>query len=252
MTISGRLYLAYNLALEDLRERYRRSLIGLFWIPIGFLVFAATKIFIFGSVIKGTGSNFGPWLIIGLAVWYFISPSITDGTQVYVKSKSWIMSSDLPYSTYIFQKVIKNLINFFILLAPVTIIIGILGVKFSFLFFSMFIILLILLTGSAIGVSLLLAPICVHYRDLIHLFDTMMRVMIFGTPIIRVPIKGEITELIANINPFYHYIQLVRQPLLENTAPTSSLIICVALTVGVITAGFFVNQAYYRSISIRV
>ena len=46
-----------NLALEDLRDRYRRTVLGLTWIIASFGLFVAVKVFVFGQLTKVSGRS---------------------------------------------------------------------------------------------------------------------------------------------------------------------------------------------------
>ncbi|MEM1087888.1 MAG: hypothetical protein AAGH90_09165, partial [Pseudomonadota bacterium] len=107
----GRFGLSTSLAWEDLKDRYRRSVIGLIWIVFAFLGFIVIKALIFTSVFKGDEYDYFSHLVIGFAIFGFISASIPGGADVYATNKVWILSTDLPYTVYSNMLVIRSMIE---------------------------------------------------------------------------------------------------------------------------------------------
>ena len=46
-----------NLALEDLRDRYRRTVLGVAWIAISFALFVGVKVLVFGRCPRRAPAN---------------------------------------------------------------------------------------------------------------------------------------------------------------------------------------------------
>ena len=84
------------LARSDIRQRYRRSTLGPFWITISTGVMIACLGFIFGKIFKSPISEFLPFLAAGLILWGFISQVITEATTVFVSSEAIIKQLPIP------------------------------------------------------------------------------------------------------------------------------------------------------------
>src|SRR4029079_6454540 len=72
------------LAIEDVRQRYRRSVLGPFWITITQAILIATLSFVFGSILGSNISTLLPSLSIGIILWAFISGSVQDGCTSFI------------------------------------------------------------------------------------------------------------------------------------------------------------------------
>ena len=84
-----------------------------------------------------------------------------------------------------------------------------------------------------------LGVICLKFRDLEHLTGTAMRMIFFLSPVIWMP--EQVAELLGvlKLNPFFHYITLVRAPILDGSLPIESWQIVGAINlVGVCVAIF--------------
>ena len=64
------------LGWQDVRQRYRRSALGPFWITIGMAVMIATIGIVFGQIFKTPLYDFFPFLAIGTILWSFMSTVI--------------------------------------------------------------------------------------------------------------------------------------------------------------------------------
>ena len=93
--------------------------------------------------------------------------------------------------------------------------------------------------------SFVFGIIGVRYRDLSEVFTALSRIFLLATPIIWMPDfggRGEIIGAYLDYNPFYHFLEIFRAPLLGNQIEALSWYV-----VGAITAiGFIVSFLFYR------
>src|SRR6266568_521897 len=68
----------------DIRQRYRRSMIGPFWITLSMAVMIGTLGVVYSSLFKQEISEFVPYLAAGFCIWFLISAMITEGTMLFV------------------------------------------------------------------------------------------------------------------------------------------------------------------------
>ena len=107
------LSLPFLLAKADIRQKYRRSSLGPFWITISTGVMIACIGLIFGGLFKSPTEDFLPFLTAGLIFWTFISNCLLDATQVFVNSEAIIKQLPIPLFSHVLRMVIRN---FYILL----------------------------------------------------------------------------------------------------------------------------------------
>ena len=98
------IYLAYS----DIRQRYRRSSLGPFWITISMGVTIACIGIIFGSIFKSPMSEFLPFLSAGLIIWGFISSVLTEATTVFPNAEGIIRQLPIPLFSHIFRMIMRN------------------------------------------------------------------------------------------------------------------------------------------------
>ncbi len=226
----GRVSLWSRLALTDIEELYKRSVLGMAWVALAFALFIFVKILIFGSITIIDERYFSIWLSIGFWVWTLFQSIVVEGSRTFLSARGWILGTKLPLSIYAIQVLTRALIRFSFSL-PV--------VVSLFLFFkwiptiewlwSLGGIIAIVING--LWITLFLATLCSRYNDLIHLTQSVMRVMFFVTPILYVPEQmGDRAHLLI-FNPFTHYIAIVRDPIMGLGIPILSWQVVIAMTV---------------------
>lgn len=220
-----------TLAIEDLRDRFKRTLIGMIWIPVTFLLFVGVKILIFSQLNGASLQEFTVFVVIGYWVWQNINSNIVDGCYVFIRSAGYIKSSPLPYTVYILQSVFRNNITSTYNLGVILVLFLIVGIKPSVEFLYILPAYLIY-TLNATWVGMFLGVMSARFRDITHLVQSLLRVVFFMTPIIWLPEElGRLGKLIAFYNPFTHFIEIIRHPLMHQTFPQDSWLIVLCITV---------------------
>lgn len=97
------------LAYSDIRQRYRRSSFGPFWITISMGVTIACIGIIFGNIFKAPMREFLPFLSAGLILWSFISCVLTDATTVFPNAEGIIRQLPIPLFTHIYRMIMRNI-----------------------------------------------------------------------------------------------------------------------------------------------
>lgn len=203
------------LAFSDIRQRYRRSSLGPFWITISMGVTIACIGIIFGSLFKSPMHEFLPFLTIGLILWGFISSTLTEATTVFPSAEGIIRQLPIPLYSHIIRMVTRNLYILFhnLLVVPIVFLCVGKGINWSiFLFVPGFIILLL----NLCWIALFLAVICARFRDLTQIVVSVLQIFFHITPIIWMPklLPARQALMFLEPNPFFHLITIVREPLL--------------------------------------
>lgn len=208
--------LAGMLGWQDVKQRFRRSVLGQFWITISMAVLIGTLAMVFGGVFKVKMDEFLPFLSIGFIYWAFISNTVSEGCTAFSSSDAIIKQLPLPMFLHIFRVLWRNII----VLAHNVIII-----PFVFLIFlkppSLIILMsfigLLLNTFVLAWVALMLGILCTRYRDLPQIVQSLLQVGFYVTPIIWLPnlLAGSKRGfLLLDMNPLFHMIEIVRAPIL--------------------------------------
>jgi len=234
-----------RLGWQDVRQRYRRSLLGPFWITISAAAMIGGIGLVYSRLLRQQTDEYIPFLTVGLLGWFFIAALINDACTAFVGAEQLIKQVKLPLTVHVWRVIWRNLI---ILAHNVLILVPV------FLYYhwavdasaalSILGVLLIALNGFLLGIALGL--VCARFRDVPPIVANLVQLAFFVTPVMfQTRALGNQTW-IAQVNPFFHFLELVRAPLLGSELPVGSWIYALAATLvcGLITIGLFIR---YRS-----
>jgi lipopolysaccharide transport system permease protein len=202
------------LSWQDVRQRYRRSIIGPFWITISNAVLIGAIGFVFGRIFS-SDPHFIPSLAIGVTLWTFVSSCIIEGCSSFMAAEQIIKQLPIPLFVHIERVVMRNLIIFAhnAVIIPVVLIFA--GNEWSWLAVLGFVG-FCLVIANLLWMALLAAILCTRYRDLPQIIANAMQVAFYATPIVWIPAVLGANSWMLQANPFYHLLEVVRSPLLAN------------------------------------
>jgi lipopolysaccharide transport system permease protein len=207
--------LAGVLGWQDIRQRYRRSSLGPFWLTISMGVLIGALGLVFGSLFDSPMKEFLPFLTLGFIVWGLISTTLNEACTGFITAEALIKQISLPLFTHILRVVWRNLIIFAhnIIIFPLIVIVFWLPLPATALFSIAGLILLMI---NLSWMALLLSVFCTRYRDIPQIVSNLLQVVFYLTPIIWMPrlLPKRASILLLDANPFYHLIEIVRAPLL--------------------------------------
>lgn len=255
-----------HLGWQDIRQRYRRSVIGPFWITISQGVIALGLGLLYSQLFHTPIQVFLPYLSTGFIIWGFIQGCLTEGMETFISNEGMIKQLPAPLSVYVLRTVWRqtlllahNMIVYVVLLiiffsalddpyslgtkegfpdgacAP-----GLFchpGLSWSILLAIPGFILLALTAGWA---SLLLGIISTRFRDIPQVINSLVQLLFYGTPIVwpvdqllnggsRSGVSWALPFIKAN--PLYHYMQVTRSPLIGQSVAWTSWVVVGSITV---------------------
>jgi ABC-type polysaccharide/polyol phosphate export permease len=213
-------------------------------ISMGLLVVALGSLY--AHIFNIEISTYLPYLTLGFIVWGFISTSIKECCQAFWSQGDMIKQIRVPFSIYVLRVLWANLI---VLAHTIIIIVPI------WLYFHqspsrtalMAIPGLVVITLNLIWIGIVFAILNTRFRDVSQLVETALQITVFATPIMwPVSALGE-RRYIADLNPMYHLIELVRAPLLgEAPSPLSWVVALGAAVAGLLLATVLLRRAERR------
>ena len=100
----------WGMAWLDIKQRYRRSLLGPFWITASTGVLVAAMGPLYGTLLGQHTASYLPYLAVSLILWNFISSPINEAGTAFVSAETYIRQIPLPLSVYVFRLVARNLL----------------------------------------------------------------------------------------------------------------------------------------------
>ena len=239
-----------SLGWQDIRQSYRRSVLGQLWITIGMAVMIAAIGLVFGLIFGTPMQIFLPYLASGIIMWGLIAGILNDGSQAFIAAEGMIKQLPLPKLAHLIRVVWRNLINTahnIVIFPAVLLIVG--GTTgWAVILWPIG---LAIATLSVAGLALILSVIATRFRDVPPMVQAIVTVAFYVTPVIWMADNlgdNQLAHLLLGLNPFYHLLQVARLPLLGQM-PTLENWGLAALSAGVFWA---VGLAIYRKFEHRI
>ncbi|MBB43618.1 MAG: hypothetical protein CMM44_07635 [Rhodospirillaceae bacterium] len=203
------------LAQQQIKMRYRRSAIGPFWMTISMAVQMLTMGTLVSFLFNHSYGKFLPYICINFIIWSMLTGIIMETAQSFINNQGYIQQIKRPYFFYLFETIYRSILTFFhnVVVYFVVAIIFLVTPSIETLILLPLSLLLLLLNASWIG--MLCAFASTRFRDVPQIIQALFGVLFWLTPIIYYP--SQLTGnkiLIVLYNPFFHMIDIVRQPLL--------------------------------------
>jgi ABC-type polysaccharide/polyol phosphate export permease len=208
----------------DVVQRYRRTIIGPFWhtLSLGFFIVAMGTIW--AVILKVDAYSYFRYVTINLVIWTLISNFINEGTTILINGQSTALSMRFPFVAFALAHVWRGLLMFLHhMILYVLVVVGTQLIPTPATALAIPALILILLNG--VWMSLLIGIGCLKFRDMAPAVASAMQVLIFITPIFwPTTMLGPRLEFVAQFNPFYHLVLILREPLLGVAPPLASWI----------------------------
>ena len=231
-----------RLGWNDILQRYRRSILGPFWLTASTAIMVIALGALYAKLFNQAIDDFLPFFCVGLLVWNLIASYLTEAGTLFTGSESYIKQIRLPFSVYVYRASWAKLIIFahnFIIYFGVLIYFKIWPGAVSLLAVPG--LMLIVLNGTA--ASLTIGIVSARFRDIPQLIASIVQIVFFLTPIFWRPESLRGHAYITEFNPFFHLLEIVRAPLLGNLPSAASYLAVLLLTLmNVAISGAFFSR----------
>jgi len=215
-------YFWLNLALADIRAKYRRSTLGLGWAFIQPLALTLLFTFVMGNFFKVPMGDYALFIFSGLTFWELLVSTTLNGCNTFLVAEGYIKQFTHPLLIYTLRNVIPSIINF--LCAFTGLLIWVLCLKpsnFGFPWISLCLSFPVLFFFIW-PIGAITAFIGIRFRDVSQLITISMQAIYYVSPILFRPQMFESANMgfLLTYNPLYHLLNLFREPLLNGTWPS--------------------------------
>lgn len=226
-----------QLGWQDIKQRYRRSTLGPLWITIATGAMALALGLLYSLLFQQELAFFLPHVTVGLIIWGFISGCVREGAQVFIDNEGLIKQLPSALSVHVYRLVWCQLLflghNMLIWVILIAVFRPHLGWNLLLAIPG-----LALLVVNGVWVTMFFGIISTRYRDIAPLLDSLIQLVFYMTPIVwttktLLEQGGAIAQRarIAEINPMYHYLEIIRAPLTGEPVAAYHWIIVLACTV---------------------
>jgi ABC-2 type transport system permease protein len=248
--------------LKKLQLENRRTWLGSGWIFASF-AFSAIGIGLLMSELQGLDfREHVRYVALGFASWNFIAASITTGCMVFLNNRGFLLQLKLPKTAFVHSLVLRNFVVMLAQILTAMAIAAAFGWRPSVTAFAALAALpLYILSGY--GAAMFLGCMTTRIPDLSELISSFIRIAFFFTPVIWLAERradrfisaadtSEEFSIMATLftwNPFAHYIELIRAPILGEYPDMLSIWVASGCTVALVVLGIIALQVTGRRLT---
>jgi ABC-2 type transport system permease protein len=203
------------LGWQDIKQRYRRSVLGPLWISISMGVIATAMGILYGALFGEPIATFLPYVATGLLIWNFVNGCILEGSEVFIANEGLIRFLPAPISLHIYRLVWRQMLFFahnlviwllLVIIFPQPLSASVLLAVPAF----------VLLVLNGLWAAMLCGIIATRFRDIPPIIASLTQLLFFMTPIVWSYERLRTSPLAAyvELNPVMHFVEILRQPLL--------------------------------------
>jgi ABC-2 type transport system permease protein len=221
------LSLTWMLAVTDFKLRYFGSVLGYFWTLARPLMLFSVLYFVFSQVFDvGDIAHYPVYLLTSIVLFMYFSETTAGGVQSMINRENLLRKMHFPRIAVPISVSLSALFNLALNLIAVLVFAMISGVepRWSWIQFPF---LVLALTVLAIGFAMLLSVLYVRFRDIQPIWDVVLQVTFYGSPILYVitMLPGGIQREMMAANPLGPILTQMRHAVLDPTAPTAAEVI---------------------------
>jgi ABC-2 type transport system permease protein len=246
------LHLSVTLAVMEFKLRFFGSVLGYLWQLMRPLLFFGVLYVVFTEFVRiGAGVRYYPAiLLMGIVLFTFFSDSTSRSVTAVIDRENLVRKIEFPRLVVPLSVVLLAYFNLVLNLLAVLVFVLATGVdpRLEWLAFPLLLIPLGLFAG---GLAMLLSALFVRFRDVQPIWEVLLQVLFYGSPILYVleiiP-SDELRELVVRFNPLATILVQARHTLIDDQAPNAwdaaggfvYLLIPATIVLVVLALGFWV------------
>ena len=216
-------YFWSHLARIELKNKFRRSKLGILWTFVSPLCLTMIMSVVFATAFHQDIATYAPYILSGILGWELITSSFSAGSYVILANASYIRQFNHPLSIYslksalvytiTFGIALMSLILWMLFIHPLNILLGILTLPLTLVIYFA-------IAWSGTTISSLFGT---KYGDYPQLVPLILQTLWYVSPVFLQKSLFESMEILRiwfNINPITHFLELVRAPFLYGQLPT--------------------------------
>lgn len=219
------------LAWQDVQLKYRRSVLGPWWITLSSAIFIFAMSIVYTRLFHQDFRSYSVFFTTGYLIWTFIATVVNDSNEVFYSSRGIIKEIRLPFCLHLFRMIYRNLIVFSHNLLIIALVFLFARMELSWkqlLFFPGLVFVLL----NLFWVSLFISLLSTRFRDIPPIVNSLMQILFMVSPITWMPqvLEGK-SRILFLANPVYYLMDCIRSPLVGQMPDGNSYLVVGAMTV---------------------
>lgn len=219
-----------TLAHIDLKNRYRGSILGPFWLTLATGVLIGGIGLLYGGLFGHPLALYLPFVAVSIVIWTFMAATLTEAAGLFLGEGIVLKQLPVPASLFITRLLYRNIL----VLAHNAIIVAVVLIAFPQNWTASFFLLpvgFVLIVANLWWLSVVISIASARFRDIPPIVASLLQILFFVSPVIWRKEDLPRHAYLADINPFYHLIEILRAPLMGSEIPALSFVLCTVAAV---------------------
>jgi ABC-2 type transport system permease protein len=238
-------YLIQSVA-RDLKNKYKRSVLGYLWTMLHPLGMMAVLAIVFSQIMRLNVEDYAGFLLVALLPWNFFSSTLLMNLNSIRANARLFGQVPVPKYIFVLSITASNFINYILALIPLFIILLVSGqsIHWTVLLFPIVVLPLLFIT---VGLSLILSGSNVFFDDTFHLSEVAVQALYFLSPVLygREHLPGELARILVAVNPLFCQMEFLRDIFYYGRVPNMEIF---AINLGISFIVFFFGLKIFKSV----
>lgn len=198
---------------RDLKARYRRSILGIFWTLINPIITGLVLWIVFVSIFKSrlsNGTQFAPYLLAGILVISFFTQGVMHAAESISNGLGLFLKVRVEPQLFAIASAVSNLVNFLFGVIALTIVSWVSGSAISGKF-PLLLFVGISLTILTAGLSFMLSILFIRFDDSKYIISIFLQLLNYLTPVFYPKeVLNPQVRFIVSMNPLCSFVEVFR------------------------------------------
>ena len=219
------------LGSADIRQRYRRSTLGQFWLTLSMAIFVGSIGMLYSILLHVEISDYLPYLATHYVMWTFFTGVAVDSTTALSQGERMLRQQAFPLPLFVLRVIVRHLIILAHNLPVALLTLLIFRHNPGWALFAALPGLALALVGTFL-LALALAIVCTRFRDLPQIVQQVVQILFFITPITWMPDQlGANGALLVMLNPVASILRVSADPLAGTLPPVGDVLTVILIDV---------------------
>jgi len=213
-------FLFEELVSRDFKQKYKRTVLGMFWSILSPLLNLAVINLVMYRFFGRDTPHYTIYLFCGTLVMSYYRESTIGGMNSLMANREIISKINIPKYMFLLSKNVSSLINFSLNICVFFVFCLFDKIDFGWHFFMLIFAVLCLVLFN-IGVGLELSAMFVFFRDIRYIYDIFLVLLNYVSAIFyRIDVYPKNIQNIFLLNPVYVYIRYFRSIVIDGVVPS--------------------------------
>lgn len=243
-------FLFEELVKRDFNQKYKRTILGVFWSLLSPLLQLLVMSFVFKEFFGRSMEHYTIYLFCGNLLFAYFKESTLGGMNALTSNAHIFTKVNVPKYLFLFSKNVSSLINFGLTLVVFAIFVIVDKVPIGVHYFSLIYPIMCLVVFN-LGCGLILSAFFVFFRDTKYLYDIFtlllmyLSAIFYDTSTMKRVLFGIPVQKWFYLNPMYCYITYFRTVVLHGQIPSLTLhALCAGYAIIVMLIGAWTYRHY--------